>query len=215
MSHRMILNETSYFGAGARTELVGEVKRRGYKKALVVTDAVLVKAGTVAKVTSLMDAAGLAYELFDKVMPNPTIGVVKEGVVNGVAREDDGERQIAAGNAFRQAQEVRPDGRLLAGKINSALNPNNVPDFWSYGKQQSWYLFVAAPTILGGLSTLSASGALAGLAGGSLFALTTDLLGYASCGYVPRDYKNLFAFNLATRPVLFAGAMIARHLINT
>ena len=80
MSHRMILNETSYFGAGARTELVGEVKRRGYKKALVVTDAVLVKAGTVAKVTSLMDAAGLAYELFDKVMPNPTIGVVKEGV---------------------------------------------------------------------------------------------------------------------------------------
>ena len=80
MSHRMILNETSYFGAGARAELVGEVKRRGYKKALVVTDAVLVKAGTVAKVTSLMDAAGLAYELFDKVMPNPTIGVVKEGV---------------------------------------------------------------------------------------------------------------------------------------
>ena len=44
MSHRMILNETSYFGAGARAELVGEVKRRGYKKALVVTDAVLVKA---------------------------------------------------------------------------------------------------------------------------------------------------------------------------
>ena len=80
MSHRMILNETSYFGAGARAELVGEVKRRGYKKALVVTDTVLVKAGTVAKVTSLMDAAGLAYELFDKVMPNPTIGVVKDGV---------------------------------------------------------------------------------------------------------------------------------------
>ncbi len=80
MSHRMILNETSYFGAGARAELVGEVQRRGYKKALVVTDAVLIKAGTVAKVTSLLDAAGLAYELFDKVMPNPTIGVVKQGV---------------------------------------------------------------------------------------------------------------------------------------
>lgn len=80
MSHRMILNETSYFGAGARAEMVGEVQRRGYRKALVVTDAVLVKAGTVAKVTSLLDAAGLPYELFDKVMPNPTIGVVKEGV---------------------------------------------------------------------------------------------------------------------------------------
>jgi Alcohol dehydrogenase, class IV len=45
----MILNETSYFGAGARAELAGEVKRRGYKKALVVTDAVLVKAGTVPR----------------------------------------------------------------------------------------------------------------------------------------------------------------------
>jgi lactaldehyde reductase len=76
----MILNETSYFGAGCRAELVGEVQRRGYKKALVVTDAVLVKAGTVAKVLSLLDAAGLAYEVFDKVMPNPTISVVKEGV---------------------------------------------------------------------------------------------------------------------------------------
>ena len=80
MSHRMILNETSYFGAGARAELIGEVQRRGYKKALVVTDAVLVKAGTVAKVTSLLEAAGLPYELFDKVMPNPTIAVVKDGV---------------------------------------------------------------------------------------------------------------------------------------
>lgn len=80
MAHRMILNETSYFGPGCRAELVGEVQRRGYKKALVVTDAVLVKAGTVAKVLSLLDAAGLAYEVFDKVMPNPTIGVVKEGV---------------------------------------------------------------------------------------------------------------------------------------
>lgn len=80
MAHRMILNETSYFGPGCRAELVGEVQRRGYKKALVVTDAVLVEAGTVAKVLSLLDAAGLAYEVFDKVMPNPTIGVVKEGV---------------------------------------------------------------------------------------------------------------------------------------
>lgn len=111
--------------------------------------------------------------------------------------------------------KMKAAGRLLAGKINSALNPNNVPDFWSSGKQQSWYLFVAAPTIACGLSTLSVSGALAGLAGGSLFALTTDLLGYASCGHVPRDYKNMFAFNLATRPALFVGAMIARHLINT
>ena len=89
MVHRMVLNETSYFGPGASAELVGEAKRRGFKKALVVTDAVLVKVGTVAKVTELLDAAGLAYELFDKVMPNPTIEVVKEGVAAFAAAKAD------------------------------------------------------------------------------------------------------------------------------
>ncbi|TPW32231.1 lactaldehyde reductase [Martelella alba] len=78
--YRMILNETSYFGAGARSELVGEVQRRGYSKALIVTDDVLTKAGVVAKVTALLDAAGLPYAIYDKVMPNPTIACVLAGI---------------------------------------------------------------------------------------------------------------------------------------
>jgi len=106
MSHRMILNETSYFGAGARAELVGEVQRRGYRKALVVTDAVLVKAGTVAKVASLMDAAGLAYELFDKVMPNPTIGVVKDGVAAFAAAKADYLVAIGGGSPQDTAKAI-------------------------------------------------------------------------------------------------------------
>ena len=119
MSHRMILNETSYFGAGARAELVGEVKRRGYKKALVVTDAVLVKAGTVAKVTSLMDAAGLAYELFDKVMPNPTIGVVKDGVAAFAKAKADYLVAIGGGSPQDTAKAIgsaprRPPHHMIA-----------------------------------------------------------------------------------------------------
>ena len=77
---RMILNETSYFGAGCRSELVGEVKRRGFSKALIVTDTILGKVGVVSKITDMLDEAGLAYEIFDKVMPNPTIEVVKDGI---------------------------------------------------------------------------------------------------------------------------------------
>ena len=80
MANRMILNETAYFGPGSRSQLVEEVKRRGFKKALVVTDQILVKTGVAAKVTSLLDAAGLAYELFSEVVPNPTMKVVKSGV---------------------------------------------------------------------------------------------------------------------------------------
>lgn len=80
MANRMILNETSWFGRGAVNELVPEVLRRGYGKALIVTDAQLVACGIVEKVTSKLDAAELEYQIFDEVMPNPTIAVVQRGL---------------------------------------------------------------------------------------------------------------------------------------
>ncbi|MGM3224147.1 lactaldehyde reductase [Dickeya zeae] len=80
MTQRMILNETSYFGSGAIRHLTEEVQRRGFRKALVVTDKELVKYGVTGKVTGLLDKAGLPYDLYDDVIPNPTIAVVRHGV---------------------------------------------------------------------------------------------------------------------------------------
>lgn len=80
MSYRMILNETSYFGAGSIVHIVDEVKKRGFKKALVVTDKDLIKFSVATKVTKLLDGNGLSYQIFDDVIPNPTIGVVQKGV---------------------------------------------------------------------------------------------------------------------------------------
>ncbi|WNN52864.1 lactaldehyde reductase [Hafnia alvei] len=80
MTNRMILNETSFFGRGAVNELVPEVLRCGYGKALIVTDAQLVACGVVEKVTAKLDAAGLEYQIFDRVVPNPTIAVVQRGL---------------------------------------------------------------------------------------------------------------------------------------
>ena len=77
---RFILNETSYHGQGAISAIVYEVKTRGFHKALIVTDAGLVKFGVVKKVTDLLDAAGLKYEIFDGVKANPSVNVVKSGV---------------------------------------------------------------------------------------------------------------------------------------
>ncbi len=54
---RMVLNETSYFGAGCRHELAGELKRRGYTSALVVTDKDLVRFGVAKMVTDVLDKA--------------------------------------------------------------------------------------------------------------------------------------------------------------
>ncbi|MBK5072611.1 lactaldehyde reductase [Budviciaceae bacterium CWB-B4] len=80
MANRMILNETSYFGAGAISHIVDEVKKRGFKKALLVTDKDLIKFGVATKVSKLLDEAKLPYEIFDEVVPNPTIAVVQKGV---------------------------------------------------------------------------------------------------------------------------------------
>ena len=80
MAYRMILNETSYFGPGSISCIVDEVKKRGFKKALVVTDKDLIRFNVATKVLAILDGAGLPYSIFDDVVPNPTIEVVQQGV---------------------------------------------------------------------------------------------------------------------------------------
>lgn len=77
---RFMLNETSYHGYGAKNEVITEAKTRGFKKALIVTDADLVKFGVVKKITDLLDKNNMAYAVYDKVKANPSVNVVKEGV---------------------------------------------------------------------------------------------------------------------------------------
>ena len=80
MSNRIMLNQTSYHGAGAVREIPGEVKARGYKKALVVCGPSILKHGVVANVTDGLDAEGLPYEIFSDIKANPTIENVQAGV---------------------------------------------------------------------------------------------------------------------------------------
>ncbi|WP_392560178.1 lactaldehyde reductase [Orbus mooreae] len=100
MAYRMILNETSYFGAGSISNVVDEVKKRGFKKALVVTDKDLIKFKVATKVTDLLDKAGLPYQIFDEVMPNPTIGIVQKGV--SVFKQSGADYLIAIGGGSPQ-----------------------------------------------------------------------------------------------------------------
>ena len=80
MSNRIMLNQTSYHGAGAVREIPGEVKARGFKKALVVCGPSILKHGVVANVTDQLDAEGLAYEIYSDIKANPTIENVQAGV---------------------------------------------------------------------------------------------------------------------------------------
>lgn len=80
MANRFVLNETSYHGAGAINEIAGEAKGRNFTKAFVCSDPDLVKFGVTAKVLKVLDDAGLSYELYSNIKPNPTIENVQSGV---------------------------------------------------------------------------------------------------------------------------------------
>ena len=80
MANRIVLNETSYHGAGAIAEITNEAKTRAFKKAFVCSDPDLIKFGVTKKVTDVLDNAGLAYEIYSNIKPNPTIENVQTGV---------------------------------------------------------------------------------------------------------------------------------------
>lgn len=80
MARRIMLNGTSYFGQGAIQEIVNEIKNRHFKKALVTSTPDLFDFKVATKVTELLDAAGIAYEVYDGIKPNPTIENVTAGV---------------------------------------------------------------------------------------------------------------------------------------
>ena len=80
MANRFVLNERSYHGKGAIAEIAGEVTGRGLKKALVCSDPDLLKFGVTKKVTDVLEAAGIAYDIYSDIKPNPTIQNVQDGV---------------------------------------------------------------------------------------------------------------------------------------
>ena len=79
-TRRMILNETAYFGAGSRLEIVNEAKRRGFSHAFLVTDKDLVKFGIAGEIVGILNQGGLKCTTYDNVKQNPSIANVKAGI---------------------------------------------------------------------------------------------------------------------------------------
>lgn len=106
MIHRFILNEVSYFGPGSRKELPGVVANLGKTKALVVTDPGLVKFGVTAQVTDVLDKAGLPYEVFSDVKPNPTVSNVNAGIDAYRKAEADYIIAVGGGSSIDTAKAI-------------------------------------------------------------------------------------------------------------
>ena len=106
MANRIMLNQTSYHGAGAIAEIVNEAKAQGFQKALVCTDPDLIKFHVASKVTDLLDSAGLAYEVYSDIKANPTIANVQNGVAAFKNAEADYIIAIGGGSSMDTAKAI-------------------------------------------------------------------------------------------------------------
>ena len=104
--NRFVLNETSYHGKGAISAIASEVKARGFGKVLVASDPDLIKFGVTKKVTDVLDGAGIAYEIFSDIKPNPTIENVQAGVEAFKASGADCIVAIGGGSSMDTAKAV-------------------------------------------------------------------------------------------------------------
>jgi lactaldehyde reductase len=106
MANRFILNETSYHGAGAIQEIATEAIARGYQKAFVCSDPDLVKFGVTQKVLDVLEKAGIVYELYSNIKPNPTIENVQTGVAAFKASGADYLIAIGGGSSMDTAKAI-------------------------------------------------------------------------------------------------------------
>ena len=106
MANRIMLNETSYHGAGAIKEIATEAKTRAFKKAFVCSDPDLIKFGVTKKVTDVLDEAGIAYEIYSDIKANPTIQNVQNGVAAFKKAEADYIVAIGGGSSMDTAKAI-------------------------------------------------------------------------------------------------------------
>ena len=126
---KFVLNETSYFGKGAREELPREIKERGFKKVLVVTDKALFEVGVTARVTEVLDKAGIEYSVYSEVKPNPTIKNVLDGLAKCKEFGADVIVAVGGGSSIDTAKGIsilmtNPD-RMDVVSLNGESNTKN------------------------------------------------------------------------------------------
>ena len=106
MANRIVLNTVSYHGQGAIQEIPGEITGRGYTKAFVCSDPDLIQFGVTRKVTDVLDAAKVPYEIYSNIKPNPTIENVQTGVAAFQASGADCIVAIGGGSSMDTAKAI-------------------------------------------------------------------------------------------------------------
>ena len=106
MANRIILNPVSFHGKGALKEIVTIAKTKGFRHVFLCTDPDLVKFGVAAKVTALLEEAGIPYTVYSGIKPNPTIENVQEGVAAFKACGADSIIALGGGSSMDTAKAI-------------------------------------------------------------------------------------------------------------
>ena len=104
--NRIVLNETSYYGAGCRVAIADEIKKRGFKKVLLVTDKPLIQFGVAAKIEEVLKNADIPYEIYSEIKPNPTIKNVLDGLAAFKASGADCMVALGGGSSIDTAKAI-------------------------------------------------------------------------------------------------------------
>ena len=126
-STKFVLNETSYFGRGAREVLAEEIQKRGFEKVFLVSDQSLVEAGVTTKIEEELKKANIEYTLYSKIKPNPTIKNVLDGVKSCKKSNADVIVAVGGGSSIDTAKGIsiimtnpkRKDVKSLNGLSNT------------------------------------------------------------------------------------------------
>lgn len=79
-SYGYFMPPVSLMGVGCLEDIADYIKPMGFKKALIVSDKVLVQIQLTKKLTDVLEKIGVEYVIFDGAQPNPTVGNVNDGL---------------------------------------------------------------------------------------------------------------------------------------
>ena len=129
--YRIVLNETSYYGAGCRSVIADEIRKRGFKKVLLVTDKDLIRFGVAAKIEEVLRGADIPYEIYSQIKANPTIRNVQQGVEAFKASGADCMVALGGGSSIDTAKAEVTINYVITDEENRkkmvCVDPNDIP----------------------------------------------------------------------------------------
>ena len=129
-----------HFGNAAAAQTGPEAKRMGAKKVLLVTDAILMRAGTVKPVLESLSAAGVEAVIFDKVASEPVLAFIDEGLKLLRKKKCEVIVAVGGGSSIDTAKALAV----------MATNPGKIQDYMGLGKiGQPGLPLIAVPTTAG------------------------------------------------------------------